>query len=314
MSRNVRVVATVGRDQVDDADHVGRRLLDRHAELLHRVGQARLRRLNLVLHVHRGDVERVADVEGGDDLRQPVARAVRGEVRHPLDAVHLLLDRRRHRVGDRLGVGAGVGRRDLDLRRDDLGIERNRQQKDADAPDQEHQEGNHRREDRPFDEEVDHEPGSCLCRDVGRLQDGRPAHLSSARRTPWFSRPLRDPSRRARAGATARLGSELVEAIDLGRLGRVPDHPIEVLLLNLDLLAGPDELDAIDDDLLTRLEARPDHADPRVGIDRIDGLDRHHLDLVALLALLDDVDRRPRLPFDDGPVGHDDHVVEILRS
>ena len=73
-----------------------------------------------VLDVDRADVLRIADVEGRDDRRDAVARAVGAEVDHPLDAVDLLLDRRRDRLGDGLGVGAGVGRRDLDLRRRDL--------------------------------------------------------------------------------------------------------------------------------------------------------------------------------------------------
>ena len=67
-----RVVPAVGRDEVDDADHVGRRLLDRDAELLDLGRQARLRRLHLVLDVDRGDVLRVADLEGRDDLETPL--------------------------------------------------------------------------------------------------------------------------------------------------------------------------------------------------------------------------------------------------
>ena len=80
-------------------------------------GRTACGRLHAVLDVHRADVLRVPDVERRDDRRDAVARAVRAEVDHPLDAVDLLLDRRRHGLGHGLRIGAGVGRRDLDLRR-----------------------------------------------------------------------------------------------------------------------------------------------------------------------------------------------------
>ena len=127
------------RDEVDDADHVGRGLLDRDAELLHLGGELRLRGLHLVLDVDGADVLRVADVEGGHDVREAVARAVGAEVDQALGAVDLLLDRRGDRLRDADRLGAGVGGGDLHLRRRDLGILSDRQQEGAEAPDQQHQ-------------------------------------------------------------------------------------------------------------------------------------------------------------------------------
>ena len=150
------IVTAVGRDQVDHADHVRRGLLDGHAELLHFRRQHGLGRLDAVLDVDRGNVLRIADVEGRNDIREAVAGAVRAKVDHPFDAVDLLLDRRAHGLGHGLGIGAGVGGGDLDLGGRDLGILRNGQDEEANATDQEHEQGQHGRKNRPPDEEVDH--------------------------------------------------------------------------------------------------------------------------------------------------------------
>ncbi len=114
--QEVGVEPAVGAGQVHDAHHVGGRLLRLDADLGDLRRQGGLGRVHLVLHVDRGDVLRVADVEGHDDPADALAGAVRGHVDHALGAVDLLLDRRRDRVGDRLGVGPGVGGGDLHLR------------------------------------------------------------------------------------------------------------------------------------------------------------------------------------------------------
>ena len=53
--------------------------------------------------------------------------ALRRHVEHVLDAVDLLLDRRRDRVGHDLGAGAGIGRRHLNRRRRHVRVLRDRQ-------------------------------------------------------------------------------------------------------------------------------------------------------------------------------------------
>ena len=114
------VAAAVGREQVDDHQHAGRLLLHRHAAALDQVGQDRLGQRHAVLHQHLGHVQVGAQLEGDRQRVGAVVGALRRHVEHVLDAVDLLLDRRGHRVGHHLGVGAGIDGRDLDRRRRDL--------------------------------------------------------------------------------------------------------------------------------------------------------------------------------------------------
>ncbi len=134
MDKRDRIDAFVGRGEVDDQDEIRVLLLDRHAALVDDRRQRRGGLRDAVLHVDRGDVERIADLEGDGDGRGAVVGARRGHVAHALDAVDLLFERRRHRVGDDLGAGAGIIGADDDLRRRDVGELRDRQQKKAIAP------------------------------------------------------------------------------------------------------------------------------------------------------------------------------------
>jgi hypothetical protein len=118
---------TIGRGQIDDENEVRVLLLDRHAALIDDRRQRRSRLRNAVLDVDGGDIERVADVERDGDRRRAVVRARRRHVRHALDAVDLLLERRRHRVGDDLRACARIVGADDDLGRRDLGELRDRQ-------------------------------------------------------------------------------------------------------------------------------------------------------------------------------------------
>ena len=154
----------VGRGQVDDQDEVRVLLLDRHAALIDDRRQRRGRLRHAVLHVDRGDVERVADLEGDGDRRRAVVRARRGHVGHALDAVDLLLERRRDRVGHDLRAGAGIVGADDDLRRRDLRKLRDRQQEKADRAGEHHDRGDRRGEDRALDEEADHQPDVTAAR------------------------------------------------------------------------------------------------------------------------------------------------------
>ena len=147
----------IGRRQIDDQDEIRVLLLDRHAALVDDRRQRRGRLVDAVLYVDRGDIERIADVEGDGDRRRAVVRARRGHVGHALDAVDLLLERRRHRVGDDLRARAGIIGADHDLRRRDLGELRDRQQKEADRAGEHHDRGDRRGKDRALDEEADHQ-------------------------------------------------------------------------------------------------------------------------------------------------------------
>ena len=74
----------------------------------------------------------------------------------PGDAVDLLFERRRDRVGHDLRARAGIDGADDDLRRRDVGKLRDRQQEVTDRARQHHNDGDRRREDRTLDEKSDH--------------------------------------------------------------------------------------------------------------------------------------------------------------
>ncbi len=153
--RDVELVArAVRRDQVHDQQDVRRRLLHRDALALHVLRQPRQRHLDPVLRQHLGGVEVGAELEGDGDGELAVAGALAAHVQHVLHAVDLLLERRRHGLGDHRRRGAGIGRGDLDRRRRDLGILRDRQDEQRAEPDQRDEDAQHRGQDRPVDEDV----------------------------------------------------------------------------------------------------------------------------------------------------------------
>ena len=84
-------------------------------------GKSRLGDGQPVLHQHLRPVQVGADLERDRQLVRAVAGAGGGHVEHALDAVDLLLDRRRHRVGQHLGIGARVNGRDQHRRGRDVG-------------------------------------------------------------------------------------------------------------------------------------------------------------------------------------------------
>ena len=65
--------------------------------------------------------------------KRPSAVEFDVHVEHVLDAVDLLLERRDHGRGDDLGAGAGILAGDVDDRRRDLGVLRDRQTRESDA-------------------------------------------------------------------------------------------------------------------------------------------------------------------------------------
>ena len=285
-----RVIASVGRNQVHHADHVGRRLLDRHAELLHFGRKHGLGGLHAVLDVDGGDVLGVADVKGRHDRGNAVAGAVGVEVDHPLDAVELLLDRRGDRLGDGLSVGAGEGGGHLHLRRRDLGILGDRQQEDANAADQEHEQGQHGREDRPADEEIDHEGSYLGCLPAGDEVGGCCGFGSAA------GALGRGPSGSAAEGAGLSPAAFSTEFFGAGELWpgsrdtrllnrESPGKGSDLLRHELferrgDRLYGlslPHELNAFDDHFLTGFEPGFEHPQAPV---RIDAADLRDIDFV----------------------------------
>ena len=148
------VARIVGRDQVHDHHQVGRGLGDGHADSAHVGRQARLRDADAVLHLHLRDIQVGADIERDRDGEASVGGRIRRHVEHVLHAVDLLLDRSDHGGGDDLGVGAGVLPGDVDDRRRDLRILRDRQADERHAAEDDEHDRQHRGEDRPVDEEM----------------------------------------------------------------------------------------------------------------------------------------------------------------
>ena len=154
-----RIDRAVRRDQIDDQDEVRILLLDRHAALIDDGGQRRGGLGDAVLDVDSGDAQRIADVERDGDRRGAVVGTRRGHVSHALDAVDLLFERRRHRVGDDLCAGAGIIGAHHHLRRRDVGKLRNRKQEITNRSGEHHHHGDRRSENGTLDEEIHH--GQC---------------------------------------------------------------------------------------------------------------------------------------------------------
>src|SRR5262245_17720395 len=166
------VARLVGRVEVHDHHQIGRALGDGHTDVAHLGRQPRLGDAEPVLHLHLRDVEVGAEVEGDRDGEAPVGGGVRGHIEHVLDAVDLLLDRRHHGGGYRVRGRVRYLASDVDDRRRDLGILRDRQAHEGDRTQDHEDDRDHRGEDRPVDEEV------------------RETHRASARfRNPSFRNP-----------------------------------------------------------------------------------------------------------------------------
>ena len=185
VSEEERIVRALGRVQHEDAQRAADRLLDRDA-LVHHVGRQLRGRLR-VAEVRQDLVQaRVGgDIERHPQLGRPRAALVeRGHVEHLVHAAHLLLDRRGHRLLERYGVGARIPRGQQDFGWRNIGIQRDGELHEGDEADEDRQDRNHHRDDRPVDEESRH--------------DGAPIF----RRRPVPARPTRcepsDPAARDR--------------------------------------------------------------------------------------------------------------------
>ena len=145
---------SVRRNEVHDHRDVGRLLFRRHADPLHIGREHGNRDGDAILHQHLRRIEIGAELERDAQRHVAVARALRGHVEHVLDAIDLLLDRRRHCFRYDLRVRAGIAGRDLDRWRRDIGILRDRQRRKRDHADQRDDDADHAGEDWPVDEEV----------------------------------------------------------------------------------------------------------------------------------------------------------------
>ena len=138
-------------------------LLDGDALLLHRIRQGRERSRHAVLHQHLREIEIRADLEGHDERVGPVRRADRLHVDHVLDAVDLLLDRQRNGVDHCARACARIAGRHLDGRRCHVRILRDRQREQRHAANNDHQDRQNVREDRPLDEVFGDHFAAAVC-------------------------------------------------------------------------------------------------------------------------------------------------------
>ncbi len=176
-----RVARAVRRIEMHGQQDVWRRLAHLDAEALHVFGQAWQRVLHAVLRQHLRHVEIGADPERHRHRKLAVAGGLAGEVQHVLDAVDLLLQRRRHRARNRLGRGARIGGRHLHGGRHDLRVLRDRQNDERTEADQGDEHAEDRGEDRPVDEEMGEAHGKAP---VSALISGPAVSLYCQ---PWLS-------------------------------------------------------------------------------------------------------------------------------
>ncbi len=107
---------------MDDHHQVRRGLLHHDAEARHLLRQARIGDRDAILDEHLREIDVDARLEHDIDRQASVARRLRRDVEHVVDAIDLLFDRRGHRLGDHIRRGAGIGRADIDRRRRDFRI------------------------------------------------------------------------------------------------------------------------------------------------------------------------------------------------
>ena len=156
VSQELGVVGAVGRVDRNDQKRQPDRLLHGRAELVHGARQLRGRLRQPVLCEHLVQVDVGADLEADLQRQRAIAAVDRLHVDHLLDAVDLLLDRRGDGRLDRDGIRAGVGGLDLDDRRDDVRVLRDRQAADHDDAADHGDDRDHDRDDRAVDEEAGH--------------------------------------------------------------------------------------------------------------------------------------------------------------
>src|SRR2546430_12008003 len=137
-----------------DHGDVGRLFFRRYADALHIGRENGDRDGDAILDQHLRGIEIGAELKGDAQRHVAVARALRRHVEHVLNAVDLLLDRRRHRFRYHLRVGTGIIGRDLDGRRRDVGILRNWKRRKRDHADERNDNANDAGENWPVDEEV----------------------------------------------------------------------------------------------------------------------------------------------------------------
>ncbi len=232
----VLVVGLVGREQMHDQHQVGRGLAHGDAEVAHVRRQTRLGDRKAVLHQHVGDIEVGADLEGHRQQHVAVVGRQRRHVEHVVDAVDLLLDRRRDGGGHRLGVGARIGGADGHRRRHDLGILRDRQRLVGDEAEDQEDDRRDGREDRSVDEEMGETHRSNLMEEHRPVQAGCASSVSACAPRRWRALRARGTAQELEAGSIPRLPLRVVRAAPPGAAREIV--PPQVLLGGNSMVSG----------------------------------------------------------------------------
>src|SRR5450830_1386201 len=150
------VIRALGRIERNEHERRALRLAVGEPELVHLDGNAGQGLRDAVLGVDLVGVAVGADLERDPDGDRTVVRVHGLEVQHVLDAVHLLLDRRRDGLLDCQRVGARIGGLDLDERRDDVGELRDGEPEHGDESPEDRHDRDDDRDDGPVYEEAGH--------------------------------------------------------------------------------------------------------------------------------------------------------------
>src|SRR4029077_18797588 len=133
---------------------VGRLFFRCYTDALHIGGKNGDRDGDPILHQHLGGIEIGAELKRDAQRHVAIARTLGRPVEHVLNAVDLLLDRRRNRFRYHLRVGAGIGGRDLDRWWRNVGILGNWKRQKRNHADERDDDADDAGKDRPVDEEV----------------------------------------------------------------------------------------------------------------------------------------------------------------
>ena len=148
------VILAARRQKADDHRKVRRLLLRLDTVAFDLFGQQRLGNCHAVLYQHGRHIHIRADLKCDRQLHNPVIAAAGGHIQHPVNAVDGLFQRRRDRLGQDLGVGAGIGRLHQHRRRRNVRRLFHRQQRQADQPDQNNHNRNDSRENGSVDKKL----------------------------------------------------------------------------------------------------------------------------------------------------------------
>ena len=112
---------------------IGRAFCDGHTNRADIARQARLGNRHTVLDLHLCGIEIGTDVKSDLNREAAIATGIRRDIKHVLDTIDLLLDRRNDSRGNNLCAGTGILARYVDDRRGNFWILRNRQTNEGDS-------------------------------------------------------------------------------------------------------------------------------------------------------------------------------------